>query len=175
MARFFLALWPPPGARPQLAALAADLARRCGGRAVPTDKVHLTLAFLGEIDAGGVARASEVAAAVAAPALELRFDRAGSFPGARVAWAGMSQPDRDATSLATELSTRLRDAGFAIDRRPIVLHATLARRVARPLAEAPVETIAWAADRFALVESDLRTGRYMEKGSWKLGGKEGAR
>jgi 2'-5' RNA ligase len=82
----------------------------------------------------------------------------------------MSQPDRDATGLATELSGRLREAGFAIDKRPIVLHATLARRVARPLAEASVEAIAWTADRFALVESDLRTGRYTEKGSWKLAG-----
>lgn len=170
MARHFFALWPPPGAQPALAALAAELARRCGGRAVPVDKIHLTLAFLGEIDAGGVARAREIAGGVVAPALDLRFDRVGSFAGARVAWTGMSEPDRDAAGLATELAARLRDAGFAIDRRPTVLHATLARRVAQPIPEAPIAALAWTADRFALVESDLRTGRYVETGSWKLAG-----
>jgi 2'-5' RNA ligase len=169
MARLFFALWPPPEAGPKLEALAADMARRYGGRAVPAGKIHLTLAFLGEVDEGDAARASEVAGRIAAPAFDLRFDRVGSFAGARVAWAGASEPHRDATALADELCAGLRGAGFALDKRAFVAHATLVRRIVRRLPESPLEAIDWTANRFALVESDLRTGRYAEKGSWKLG------
>jgi hypothetical protein len=32
----------------------------------------------------------------------------------------------------------------------------------------PVEPVGWEAKAFALVESDLRTGRYETRGSWVL-------
>ena len=169
MARLFFALWPPKTARALLAELGTKLAQDCGGRAVVADKIHLTLAFLGEVDAAGEVRALEVAEAIAFEPFELVLDRVGCFPRAHVAWAAPSAPDPRAGRLAEELAAGLRAAGFALERRAFAAHVTLVRRIVRPCAEAPSESIAWKANAFALVESDSRTGRYVEKASWRGG------
>ena len=174
MARLFFALWPPREARAPLAALAAKLATECGGRAIVTAKIHLTLAFLGEVDGLAEARAREVADSIPFEPFDLALDRIGSFPKAHVAWAGPSALDPRAGRLARELGEGLADAGFTLERhRPFAAHVTLARRIRQPCAEAPIAPIVWTCASFALVESDLRTGRYLEKGEW--GGKGEAR
>jgi 2'-5' RNA ligase len=170
MARLFFALWPPPEARGPLAGLAGELARRCSGRPVPAERIHLTLAFLGEVDEPAGVRAREVAARLALPPLDLVFDRVGSFARAEVAWMGMSRPDPRLAAFAGELAARLESSGFRLDHRPFVPHLTLARRIRRPCPEAEVEPIDWTAGRFALVETEPGSGRYVERGTW--GGEE---
>jgi 2'-5' RNA ligase len=107
------------------------------------------------------------AQALAFEPFDLVLDCVGSFARAQVAWAGPSAPDPRAGRLATELAAALRDAGFELERRPFAAHVTLVRHINRPCAEAPSEPINWMASAFALVESDLRTGRYVEKGRWE--------
>jgi len=46
--RLFFALWPPREAARALADWAGEVARESGGRATAEEKIHLTLAFLGE-------------------------------------------------------------------------------------------------------------------------------
>ena len=60
--RLFFAIWPDSTAVDALGRLAVEVAGRTGGRATPADKIHLTLAFLGEVAAersGDVAAAGE--------------------------------------------------------------------------------------------------------------------
>jgi 2'-5' RNA ligase len=169
MVRLFFALWPPDAARAALARLALETAERTGGRAVPAAKIHLTLAFLGDVAVERAAAASAAADRVEGEAFSATFDRLGTFARAEVAWAGASQPPVPLEALAAALAARLREAGFALEERAFAAHVTLARRIRRKLDDVPIDPVAWDAKAFALVESDRRTGRYETRGSWVLG------
>ena len=169
MARLFFALWPAHEARGALAALARDVAARTGGRAIPPGKIHLTLAFLGETPADGIARALAAAQSVQGRAFAARLDRLGSFARSGVAWAGMSSVPPELAALSNALGSASRREGFTLESRPFAAHATLARRIERRLAEEAIDPVEWEARSFALVESDLRTGKYATRASWDLG------
>jgi 2'-5' RNA ligase len=160
MARLFFALWPDADARARLAPLAAELAAAASGRTVPIAKVHLTLAFLGEVETARIAAAVEAARGVRLAPFAFALDRVGSFRGARVAWAGCASTPEPLAALAAALAGCLGAAGFALEDRPYAPHATLARRIAHPVAAAPIEPIPWAVDGFSLVRSETGTGRY---------------
>ncbi len=160
MARLFFALWPDAPSRPRLAAKAAELACECGGRAVPEANIHLTLAFLGEVDAARVPLAWEAAAKVTLTPFRLELDRLGSFSGACVGWAGPGRMPAELVGLEAGLATALGARGFALDDRPFAAHATLVRRIERAVAPRAIEPIGWQVEEVALVESRRGTGRY---------------
>lgn len=170
MARLFFALQPDPAARTALAALAAQIARGCGGRAVPAAKIHLTLAFLGDVDPAGMERACATARAVSGDAFRMAIDRVGSFARPEVAWAAPGIVPPELTRLHDVLASRLREAGFALEARSYAPHITIARRIARPVTAAEPMAVAWDAREFVLVESDLATGAYRDLARWTLGG-----
>ena len=58
MSRYFFALWPEAGAASELARVAVALAGLVGGRPVPLERIHLTLAFLGALDDGALGSAA---------------------------------------------------------------------------------------------------------------------
>ena len=103
---------------------------------------HLTLAFLGDVEASAV---PDLAAAVREAAgrhdpMRLPAGGAGAFPGparARVAWYGIADPQSRLADLARELGVALR-VGVGDPFRP---HVTLAR--AR---RAPVDLRRWITD-----------------------------
>jgi 2'-5' RNA ligase len=169
MARLFFALWPPEDARDALARHAEDAVKRCGGRPVPAAKIHLTLAFLGSLPPERVAIAAAVADRVAGDAFVATFDRLGTFVRAGVAWVAPSRPPAALEALAAMLAVQLRESGFALEERPFAAHVTLARRIRGRLDGTLPEPVAWQANAFALVESDLRTGSYATRGRWSLG------
>ena len=166
--RLFFAIWPDAPAAAALQKLAVEVAGRTGGRATPADKIHLTLAFLGEVAAERVDEASAAGHAVRARPFELVFDIAGWFRGARVAWIGCSQPAPELVDLHAALETQLRDRGFVLEDRAFAPHVTLARKVRRSVPRSPVAPIRWPAREIALVRSGEGTGRYTTIGRWAL-------
>jgi 2'-5' RNA ligase len=168
MARLFFALWPQSAARDALARLAVDVAEHCGGRAVPAAKIHLTLAFLGEVAPGREAAAARAGAGLDADAIHATFDRLGAFPRAGVAWAGCSRVPPELGTLAAGLASGLRAEGFELEDRAFAAHVTLARRIRRKPGGEPIAPIEWRSHEVALVESDRRTGRYVTRGCWAL-------
>jgi 2'-5' RNA ligase len=169
MARLFFACWPAEDAARALARLGGELATRLDGRAVPAEKIHLTLAFLGELAPERVAAAIGVASALRGDPFTLVLDRLGAFRNARVAWAGASAVDPGLVALQVLLEERLRAAGFAFEARPFKAHLTLARKVGRALREEAMPPVAWRVTDFALVRSESGTGRYTTMERWALG------
>jgi 2'-5' RNA ligase len=165
--RLFFAIWPDAEAARALAEVAQSLADLAGGKPVPPAKIHLTLAFLGEVDESAAKRAVEAAESVRAKPFPMTLDEVGSFRGARVAWAGSSRVPAELTSLQSSLETGLRSRGFELEARPYVPHATLARRIARPVPRVAIAPIAWQAREFTLVQT--LGGRYPILESWILG------
>ncbi len=166
--RLFLALWPREPERDALAAVARPLAEAVSGKAVPAEKIHLTLAFLGEVgpERHGAVRA--VAEAMRGAPFELVLDGVGSFRTARVAWAGSSRVPGALLRLQSDLETGLRATGFALEERPFMAHVTLARKIAVPMAPAGIAPIRWQASGYVLARSETGTGRYSILERWSL-------
>jgi RNA 2',3'-cyclic 3'-phosphodiesterase len=168
VARHFFALWPAEDAAERLARLTQEIAGRTGGRAVPAANIHLTLAFLGELEPARVAAARDVADGARGAAFSIRLDTLGAFRRAGVAWITDASPDARLLALQGTLDARLRQAGFALEERPFNPHVTLARRTQSVLAREAVDPIGWRVTEFALVRSDPGSGRYLILGSWPL-------
>ncbi len=106
----------------------AQRARLPKARWIPAANLHVTLAFLGEVDdltlGRYCARLDDVASLHRQ--LRLRTDRAGAFPPrgrARVLWLGIGE-DPELTSLQTGIADAI---GLAIDEQPFRPHVTMAR------------------------------------------------
>jgi 2'-5' RNA ligase len=128
--RLFLAVDPSAEAIEDLVQIVGRL--RSPGRAMRREQMHLTLAFLGEVDESGlpaVRRAVSVAAGEAESGT-LRVGGGGRF-GTTVLWAGI-RGDLDALhGLAHALRDALRAESIDLDERPYRPHLTISRPAPR--------------------------------------------
>jgi 2'-5' RNA ligase len=166
--RIFFAVRPAEDALGALAACAAGLAARRGGRAVTLDKIHLTLAFLGELAADRVAEARESADGVRARPFSLVLDRLGTFRRAGVAWAGASRAEPGLLHLQGRLAEALAARGFVLEPRPFAPHVTLVRKFTGSVEDEAMEPVAWGVTDFTLMRSETGTGRYTTEARWRL-------
>ncbi|MEX0959040.1 MAG: RNA 2',3'-cyclic phosphodiesterase [Burkholderiales bacterium] len=170
-ARLFFALWPDERVRRELAAWAHALHRETGGRVTRADSIHLTLLFLGEVEAEDFDRVRELGTGVSASAFDLSIDTAGCWKHNRIAWAAPAAIPQPLAMLAEQLSAGGGAAGFEPELRPYKPHVTLLRKAqCRPLQWTPSAPIEWRVERFVLVRSILhREGAiYEEMAHWPL-------
>jgi 2'-5' RNA ligase len=161
--RCFVGCWPDAESAARLDALGRELHGEFPrSRPVPRHKLHLTLAFIGDLQAARAARLAAALRALALAPCTWTIDRIDCFAGARVAWAGGATTAALA-ELVRAIEALLRDEGVDFDRRPYRPHVTLLRdlprnstRLARPVA--PV--IDWIVRQPVLVQSSQ--GRYLE-------------
>jgi 2'-5' RNA ligase len=151
-ARVFFALWPQAEVRDALAALGRGVQAECGGRATRSDKIHLTLFFVGGMERTRFPGLHAAASAVRSAPFELVVDRLGYFRRARIAWAGAACPPPLA-SLVAGLTEKLAAEGIEGEDRPFVPHITLAREAFRKPTSTSIEPVAWRVSDFVLVES----------------------
>jgi 2'-5' RNA ligase len=168
MPRLFFAIWPDASSRAQLEGLAARLQSRAGGRAVPADKVHLTLAFLGEVAPDRADDLVKAADKVREAPFDLVLDRVGAFRRARVTWVGSTNAPPALIAVEGMLREALRARGFELEERPFAPHVTLVRKAEKTLAPEPIEPIAWRVEEIALVSSEPGTGAYKTMATWPL-------
>lgn len=164
--RCFVALQPDEAALQRLDRLAAEQHTRFpAARRMRRENLHLTLAFIGALDAG---RAREVAARLAAepPApFDWPLETVGAFAGARVLWVGGADARLDA--LAARARALLDGLDVRFDRKPFVAHVTLLRNVPRHAAGDSAQRleppILWHAGAPVLLESrtDSNGVRYL--------------
>ena len=175
-ARLFFAAWPSPELQEALGKLAQGLKRECGGRAIPAHNIHLTLAFLGDVDRSRIARLEEIAAAISGHRFELNVTHIEYWRHNRIVWAGMGHCPGELQALAAGLERALAPEGFHSDRRPYIPHITLLRDARRAPATASMQAIPWRVHNFALVESVPRErGRVYEVlRDWPLASKMSA-
>ncbi len=169
--RLYFALWPDETLRRDLHALGGELLGNHHGRRLPAENLHLTLAFLGYVDAARQGCLEREASAVQLPALTLTLDQAGFWPRKGILWVGGTPPERLLTLVAA-VNGGLRACGVEPVTRPFQVHLTLARNVSalRLKPDRAVSPLAWKVDRFALVASQtLPTGaRYEVLHTWPL-------
>lgn len=155
--RIFFALWPDPSVAQALDALAAEAHTVCGGRRMRRDTLHLTLAFLGDVDATQFsvanAVADEVAQKVGAGGTALHIDRLACWKHNHIVWAGCDSVPDAVVGLADELAATLRRHGFQLDRRPFAAHVTLLRNARCGGELPPAPALDWPVREFVLAQS----------------------
>jgi RNA 2',3'-cyclic 3'-phosphodiesterase len=167
--RLFFALWPDAPAAAALDELARALAPALDGKPVPAAKIHLTLAFLGEVAEARVPDVVAAADGVRGGEFATALDHVGSYRRAKVAWAGSDAAPPALASLQGALAEALRVRGFALEEREFNPHVTVVRRIARALPRTMLpRAIGWRAEAFCLVRSETGTGRYTTMASWDL-------
>lgn len=135
--RLFVAVEIEPGVVEALAAGADELRRRAARATraritwVASDRLHITVRFIGEVDE----RQAHAIAAALAPAMppapfETAIEGVGTFPvhgPPRVLWAGVGRGADALAAAEGEVSTRLGRCGVAREARLYHPHVTLAR------------------------------------------------
>lgn len=155
-ARLFFAAWPTPDVQDALHEIALQAQAECGGRAVTARNIHLTLAFLGNVDRARLPGLEALAAAVAGAPCDLVIDRIGYWRDNRILWAGVERCPEPLTALVAALCGALRAIDFRVDARPYVPHVTLLRNARRAPAQPGLGPIAWPVRDLALIESAPR-------------------
>ena len=179
--RCFVAVPIDDDVRRVLAAAAAPWGANSDLRWVPAESWHLTLAFLGVVDAGSIDGVRTTVADVARrhQPMRLRGGGLGAFPSAaraRVVWYGLDDGAGRLAAIARDLA-----AGLALDGgAPFRGHVTLARARrgsadVRPWlkdASASAPDLAMEVERVDLMRSHLGGGapRYELLASMNLGG-----
>jgi 2'-5' RNA ligase len=139
-------------------------------RFVDVAGLHLTLAFLGELDDARLAAATEAAeeAASAHAPFTLQLANIGTFGSARaprVIWVGLAGEVARLRALQSTVADALEARGFAREARPFAPHLTLAR-IKKPLSDAALAALArtqsepapdatWQADAISVMKSEL--------------------
>jgi 2'-5' RNA ligase len=170
-ARLFFAAWPSSEIQRALGKRAQELARECGGRAIPAHNIHLTLVFLGDVERMRRAQIDALAGSISARRFELTVDRVEYWRHNRIVWAGVERCPEALQDLVAGLERALAAEKFRVEGRPYVPHITLLRDARRAPLQAALPGIAWPVTRFALVESVVRErGRvYQVLREWPLG------
>ncbi len=149
--RIFFAIWPPAAAARALAQWAREAQRLTGGTLTAEEKIHLTLAFLGEADH---TRAIAAGRCVQAEPHTLPVEEARYWRDNHIVWAGPRDTPAPLAELFKRLELALYKEDFILERRPFAAHVTLIRK-ARAAQLPPLPAIDWPVREFLLVRSKL--------------------
>jgi 2'-5' RNA ligase len=152
---------------------------------VAAENLHVTLKFLGSVEAARLERVADVLSGLAAEAapFELALRGLGAFPSParpRVIWAGVASGGAALAGLAARVEEALAALDFTREARPFAAHVTLGRvrEPRRDPAFAAALAVgagrdfgAFSVERLTLMRSDLspRGARYTPLGAWPLG------
>jgi len=149
--RLFLALWPDPGVRAALRDWRDAWQWPRGATPVHTDKLHLTLHFLGEVPRARLPGLVEGFAAPCAP-FRLEVGRAVAWPHGLAVLEPLGNPPA-LLALHARLGEALVALGLQPEARAYRPHVTMARRAHGAGLPAERPAISWDVQGYALVES----------------------
>lgn len=169
--RLFFALELPALLQQQLVQWRADNFAAEAGTPVAAANLHLTLAFLGEVNRETQESLQQLAARITQPAFTLDLDDAGHWPRPGVVWLGCRRAPRGLLQLASLLRAQAARHGCAQSAQPFHPHVTLLRHATQRIV-LPPRGFHWQmeATRFALCSSLFSRGRtrYKTVARWPL-------
>lgn len=137
------------------------------GSVVPSENLHLTLRFLGEMDSVGLDRLLAALDEAEFPSLfVLRLGALGAFPNATrasVLWIGVDGASEQLEDLHAAVDESCQSAGFDPEERPFRPHVTVSRMrppvdVRSIVAGAPRVDVSSLVDEVVVLRSHLSSG-----------------
>ena len=153
--RLFFAAWPPPHTPLGQQRWAEEAARETRGKVTRAETIHLTLAFLGEIDESRISTLESMGRATVGKAHSLPIEQARYWKHNRIVWVGPNETPAPLARLAVDLKSFLLAQGFALEQRAFEAHVTLIRKAHAPRALPALPALDWPVDEFVLVRSTL--------------------
>lgn len=168
----FLAIRPDENTAARIFASGAALRALHGlrGRPIASERLHITLHFVGDFDVILAERAVEAVRSVRAGPFDIILDRVMSFPNRNQKCPfvlGSTAPSQELKNFRKELAAALLQAGLRNDLRGFTPHLTLLYDE-QIVKEHFIEPIRWAVQEFVLVHSFVGRGRHETLGHWPL-------
>ncbi|MHB1949967.1 MAG: RNA 2',3'-cyclic phosphodiesterase [Acidiferrobacteraceae bacterium] len=165
--RVFFAIRPEHPA--DLAAIWEQASAR-GHPPVPIENAHMTLLFLGNVEASRLPEVIQAASGIEGGRFCLRLDHVGFWPGSRILWIGPCHPPAALLALERQLRAVLEDADLVLPDTPYCPHVTVSRQAAS-VVDFHGAAIVWDVRRFFLMESRPARGgvRYSSLREFQLG------
>ncbi|MBI1211457.1 MAG: RNA 2',3'-cyclic phosphodiesterase [Alphaproteobacteria bacterium] len=177
MIRLFAALEVPENVRTQLSLLQGGIP---GARWTPSENMHLTLRFIGEVNEAVARDIDDMLADIREPSFSLALKGVGQFGGkeGRALWAGVSNGDA-LQHLAAKIESALQRMGLPAETRKYSPHITLARLRDVPMGDiqnflsthAMFKSPTFEVTQFALFSSQqsAKGSRYRVESVYQLG------
>jgi len=169
-ARVFFALWPEQAVRAQFMQWAKLLHETCDGNISKPGNLHITLAFLGNVEVSRLDELKLLASRIGGSAFSLEFSAPGYWRHNRIAWAAPDQTPPVLSDLVQNIESSLRAARFKFDERPYAPHLTLLRKARWDPPQCALKSVNWKISEFTLVRSNrMASGSHYEIiGRWPL-------
>lgn len=167
--RLFFALEPNQKVRREIHAVQKKLA--CSGRMIPTERIHITLAFLGQQTPEMIPQLCAIASRLHFEPCTLVLDRLGTFRRVRVLWLGATVIPASLRDFHQTLLSELEKSGIGFDRKAWKPHLTLYRRLRNKTGIMERVAVNWRLNQFSLMESiNVQGGvEYCRQGHWQSG------
>ena len=151
MKRLFFALWPANETRKQIDKINQSINSK-GLKKVKCDNLHVTLIFLGNVDAESEALIRQSMKNISVQPFALYFDQLALWRKPRILCLATQQYDQQLLTLVDAIKKELEQCSLIMEDRIYKPHITLARK-ARRLIDINVQPIEWQVQSFCLVES----------------------
>ena len=151
MKRLFFALWPDEPTCQQCVEI-QNLLLNLSCKPVAMHNLHVTLVFLGNVDAAKEMALLEAATTISARQIQIIFDQLSFWNKPKVLCLTSQVIDSELSNLVKELTNVAKNLAIAVDERLYTPHVTLARK-ANQTVNLTFEPIIWRANQFCLVES----------------------
>ncbi|NNF16290.1 MAG: RNA 2',3'-cyclic phosphodiesterase [Gammaproteobacteria bacterium] len=170
--RLFFAVWPTDEVRAALVEGTQILHESGDGRVVDPANLHLTLAFLHNVETALLPCICDAAQRACTNRFSITLERIGWWRRAGILWVGPAGTHAILRELVGRLWQELGDCGFTPERRRFTPHVTLARKVTRAPRVQTLVPIHWPVSSIVLVESVTGRSRstYNVIDSWPLRG-----
>jgi 2'-5' RNA ligase len=127
--------------------------RASGGRVTRAETIHLTLAFLGDVEEECLSVLRKFRIRGERHPLPIEASR--YWLHNRIVWVGPYETPQPLQFLAASLRQALNQSNFKTDSRPFASHVTLIRKARDPGVLPPLPGVEWPVEEFVLVRSRL--------------------
>ncbi|MEE9141462.1 MAG: RNA 2',3'-cyclic phosphodiesterase [Gammaproteobacteria bacterium] len=151
--RLFFALWPPAELQAEISSATADVLVASKGRPQAEKNIHLTLAFLHNVEIERLECVCDAASRVEVRPFKLTLDRFAYWRRSKILSLSTSSIPDELEQLFDQIWTELGACDFRREERPFKAHVTLARKARHGSRDPLPKPIVWRIDEFVLVES----------------------
>lgn len=168
--RVFFAIFPNKRIQEQLVHLAESLEPICGGRKIKKQRIHLTLLFLGNINAHRIEALQQAMKMVTEKEFELSLEEICQWKKNQIIYVQSNKFPAELFSLVDSIGHVLSEIGFLLDNHTYKPHITLLRKAVRPAKIGLIEPIQWRVNEWFLIQSKQTDHGvdYIPLGQWRL-------
>jgi 2'-5' RNA ligase len=166
MKKLFFALWPTNKIRKQIDKFNQSI-HSTGLKKVTAENLHITLVFLGNVDAISEAMIRKNVKDISFKPFVLYFDRLAFWKKPQILCISTLHCDPQLLEVVDAIKSSVKQSGIETEKRIYKPHITLARK-ARKLIDIDILDIEWPVHSFCLVESCSRADgvHYQVLDSW---------